>query len=403
MRVAIVGLNYSPEPTGIAPYTSGIARGLRRRGHEVRVITTYPHYPQWNVVEGYSGWRRHEVLNDIPVLRLKHYVPSQPFGLRRAVSELSFGLRAALARWGSPDVVLSPSPALLSAAVVQLRGRSAFGLQIQDLYSVGLNETGGSGGVGSGLKVLERHVARSATGVAVIHNRFKTRLVTDFGVSPDRISVIRNWMHIRPTSDIDTAAARRAHGWGHDFVVLHAGAMGEKQGLGNVVDAARVAEARGLPLRFVLLGDGGQRRKLEAGAVGVRSIQFVDPLPDREYLEALHAADVLLVNERPGVTEMAVPSKLTSYFSTGRPVLAATEASSTTADELTASNAGIRVEPGCPEALVEGVDALRAAPARSQTLGANGPLYCDRVLSETAALDAYDNWVRELAARHRSI
>ena len=149
------------------------------------------------------------------------------------------------------------------------------------------------------------------------------------------------------------------------------------------------------------MGDGGQRPALEAAARGVRAVQFVDPLPEQEYVAALHAADVLLVNERPGIAEMAVPSKLTSYFSTGLPLLAATGADGTTAAELTAAGAGVRVEPGDPEALLRAVLSLRADPARARALGANGPSYCARVLSEGAALDAYDAWVRELVVRHR--
>ena len=31
-RVLIIGLNYSPEHTGIAPYTAGMARALREEG-----------------------------------------------------------------------------------------------------------------------------------------------------------------------------------------------------------------------------------------------------------------------------------------------------------------------------------------------------------------------------------
>lgn len=402
LQVLVVAINYAPEPTGIGPYTTAMVRGLRLRGHGVRVLTAFPHYPAWRVGEGYSGLRRGEQLDGVPVARLRHYVPSRPTGVRRAASELSFGLHAVVGRWGHPDVVLSTSPALLSAALVQVRSRAAFGLQIQDLYSVGISEMGGSSAVRSALTAIERHVVRTATGVAVIHNRFKSRVVGDLGVSEDRVAVIRNWTHVRPHQDVDAAVARRAHGWGEDFVILHAGAMGEKQGLRNVIEAARVAGARGMPFRFVLLGDGSQRRALETAALGVRTVQFIDPLPDREYLEAMRAADVLLVNERPGVADMAVPSKLTSYFVAARPVVAATGASSTTAEEIAASGAGLRVEPGNPDALVRALESLRVDAARRASLARRGPVYCDKVLSETAALDAYDEWVRELAERHKA-
>ena len=55
LRVLVLGLNYAPEPTGIAPYTSGLAEGLAARGHQVRVLTGLPHYPQWRVADGYES------------------------------------------------------------------------------------------------------------------------------------------------------------------------------------------------------------------------------------------------------------------------------------------------------------------------------------------------------------
>lgn len=395
-----MGLNYAPEPSGIAPYSTRIAEGLQARGHDVRVITTYPHYPTWRVADGYSGRRHVERRGGVDVRRLKHYVPAQPDGVRRAVSEISFGLHAALHDWGQPDVVICPSPALLSSALVGLRTRAAFGLQVQDLYSAGVVETGGSPHVARVLGRVEGSLARRATGVAVIHDRFKDAVVRTLGVQPQRVRVIRNWTHLASPPDLDSDGARARLGWGDDHIVLHAGAMGRKQGLGNVIEAARLAEHRGLPVRFVLAGDGGQREQLEAASLGLKRIQFLDPLPDDDYVQALHAADTLLVNELPGLNEMAVPSKLTSYLKTGRPVLAATGATTTTAHELREAYAGPRVEPGDPEALLAGVEGLRADPVRASDWGANGPAYCNRVLSETTALESYDEWIHELVDRH---
>ena len=48
-KVLLVGINYAPEPTGIAPYTTGLAKALARYADEVRVLTGRPHYPHWTV------------------------------------------------------------------------------------------------------------------------------------------------------------------------------------------------------------------------------------------------------------------------------------------------------------------------------------------------------------------
>jgi len=407
LNVTIVGLNYAPEPTGIAPYTSRMAAGLQERGHDVRVLTTHPHYPDWKLPAD-APWSSIERHCEVPVRRVRHYVPSNPgSSVRRALSEVSFGMRAAATRWGSPDVVICPSPALLSTAVAMTRATArgpAFGVIVQDLYSAGVSEASGRGSAAvRALGAVESRVLRKADGVAVIHDRFKQRVVDSLAVDASRVSVIRNWTHLPRVPMFDEAEFRAQMGWGTDeIVVLHAGAMGEKQGLDVVVSAARVADERNLPVRFVLLGNGGQRAQLEGAALGCTKIDFRDPLPGDDYLKAMAAADVLLVNERPGVLEMAVPSKLTSYFSTGRPVLAATDARSITAAEVTAAGAGVVVEPGQPVAILEGALQLATDRGLAADLGARGPIYCETHLSEKTALDGYDEWVRTVYETHRN-
>jgi len=52
MKILLYGINYSPELTGIGKYSGEQARWLAGQGHEVRVVTAPPYYPQWQVGEG---------------------------------------------------------------------------------------------------------------------------------------------------------------------------------------------------------------------------------------------------------------------------------------------------------------------------------------------------------------
>ena len=181
------------------------------------------------------------------------------------------------------------------------------------------------------------------------------------------------------------------------MVILHAGNMGYKQGLENVVAAAELAGKTQRRARFVLLGDGNQRAALQARAVGVETLQFLPPLDEHDFPAALGAADVLLVNERPGVAQMSVPSKLTSYFSSGRPILAATDADGLTACELTASGAGICVPADRPDLLLSEALRLGRDQQLGERLGEAGRRYCDELLSQDSALDRYEKWIVDLA------
>lgn len=57
MKILVYGINYSPELTGIGKYTGEMVEWLVAQGHEVRVITAPPYYPQWQVGENYSARR----------------------------------------------------------------------------------------------------------------------------------------------------------------------------------------------------------------------------------------------------------------------------------------------------------------------------------------------------------
>jgi colanic acid biosynthesis glycosyl transferase WcaI len=406
MRIVIIGLNYLPEPTGIAPYTAGLASGLVEDGHEVRVITTYPHYPAWSIADGYRGSRIREVVDGVPLTRLRPYVVKNPTGIRRLMLEMHFGMKAALTPWGRSEAVVLVSPALFATAILQARARLTWGrpailIWVQDIYSLGVAETGALGAQGASvMSRVESFVMRSADRVVVIHERFKQVLVSALGVRSETIEVVRNWTHIRPSS-VDRDQYRAKFGWGSETIVLHAGNMGAKQALENVVEAARLADAVGAEVRFVLLGNGNQRDSLIDLARDVERLEIIDSLNDQDFQGAMAAADILLVNEKPGVTEMAVPSKLTSYFAAQRPVIAATDEGSITASEIAAARAGVRVNAGNPELLLEAVTALGTDAELSAELGRNGADFQSRVLSAENARARFGEIFATLSVNRR--
>lgn len=207
--------------------------------------------------------------------------------------------------------------------------------------------------------------------------------------------------HLAPAPEMSRRDARAALGWPTDVrLIVHTGNMGAKQGLENVVEAARLADRDGAPVKFVLVGDGGERARLEELAAGIERIQFVDPLDEVDYRRALAAADCLLVNELPGVATMAVPSKLTSYFAASRPVLAATDPTGITAGEVErAEIAGVAVPAGEPRVLLDTALDLVEDVDAAVVYGSAGRRYCQDALGAEAALDAFDRVIRDVAAR----
>ena len=403
ISVLIIGLHFAPEHAGNAPYTSGLAKGLSEIGYDVTVFTGHPHYPEWRVKQGFGQWILRGSYFSANVIRFKHFVPKVPKGISRLWYELTFGARVFFTFWNRHDVVIFVSPAMISSAMAMMRAkithrRSQKIVWVQDLYYRGLAETGEGGTVAKMvLTKVEKWLFSAASKVVLIHKRFADRVLEDFSLSGEGTVVIRNWAHVSETSAGANRPLREAFGWTDDEIVaLHTGNMGVKQGLENVINAAKVARDNQSKVRFVLVGDGGERPRLEALAQGIESIQFLPPVSAEIYADLLASADCLLVNELAGVSEMALPSKITSYLGSGRPIVAATSLDGITADEIRASGAGIVVAAGDPESLVAQIEELFADKSLSNSMGEKGVDYRRRELSEDSAVSKFDELIRNL-------
>ena len=388
-NILIVGINYRPETTGIAPYTSDLAEYLAASGHRVTVLTGFAHYPAWRVEPGERRMRAVEACNGVRVLRRRHYVPRAQSAIRRAVYEATFLVHGALSRPERPDVVFGVIPSLsggLLARFFAARARAPYGLIFQDLMAPAAIQSGIGGGtrVAGATASLERWATAKARTVAIASENFRSYL-DDIGVDERRIVELPNWSHLgAPTAD--RAATRERLGWPPDWsVVLHAGNMGLKQGLDQVVEVARRADTLESPVMFVLMGEGSQRAALEAKARRIKRLRFLPFQPEAEVPNVLDAADIFLVSERTTVIDMSLPSKLTSYFAAGRPIVAAVPPDGATAREVLRSGAGVIVPIGDADALNGVVARLREDPEWAGKLGAAGRRYSEAALDFASA------------------
>ncbi|MDT0379537.1 WcaI family glycosyltransferase [Streptomyces sp. DSM 42041] len=388
-RVLLVSTNYAPEQAGIGPYATQTAEHWAAEGAEVHVLAGMPHYPAWRTDPAYrSAWARTERRNGVRVHRRRHTVPPRQTAVRRALYEASILAHGALLppRTARPDVVVAQLPSLAGgvlAAHFARRYGVPFVPVVQDLMGAAAAQSGIRGGdrAAAVAAAVERHVLSGATLVGVIHESFVER-VAAAGVPRDRVRLVPNWSHVAAPR-ASRRETRRALGWPEDrTVVLHSGNMGLKQGLEVLVEAAREAPE----VLFVLMGDGNQRARLRACAAGLPNVEFRPPAEEDAFPDVLAAADVLAVTQRASVLDMSVPSKLTSYFAAGRPVVASVAAGGGTAEEVRRSGAGELVPPEDPAALLRAVRAVASDAEAAAAVGARGPAYVSARLSRAAGL-----------------
>jgi glycosyltransferase involved in cell wall biosynthesis len=109
------------------------------------------------------------------------------------------------------------------------------------------------------------------------------------------------------------------------LLVLYAGNMGIMHPLDEVLDAA--ALCGGLPVRFLLVGDGVRRESLldRVKEEEIPQVSFLPYQPESQFARIMAASDVSLVVLQPGLEGLAVPSKAYTSMGAGKPLIALME------------------------------------------------------------------------------
>jgi colanic acid biosynthesis glycosyl transferase WcaI len=222
---------------------------------------------------------------------------------------------------------------------------------------------------------------RYAQGAIVICDGFKEALERH-GFTSERIRIIRDSVDlevVRPLKDGN--GFRVAHGLvPDDFVVLYSGSMGLKQGLSNVVEAARMLQPEHPRARWLLVGEGELRPQLEKLIVNYRlesTVRLLPLQPEVEMSKMFAAADVLLLNQLSSMKDTVIPSKLLTYMAAGRPIIAAVNPNSQAALLLRTADGGLLVAPESPRDLAFAVSAVIKSGQELSEMGMRNRNYAE--------------------------
>jgi len=401
-KVLLVTTNFWPEPTGISVYTTDLAEVLNEAGHAVSVLTSLPHYPWWKIPSEYAHLIEGATdQNGMRIIRAKHLIPAKINALIRIrfESSLWWNLRrvSKKLKLGDFDLVVSCIPTVAAGIVgkrIAKKSGSPFGLIVQDLSGAGAKQSGLRGGalISKVAHAVEGSALKAADGLVVVSPAMRD-VVIGLGIEESRIDQILNYS-ARKINTLNREQARSKIGWAtDDFVVIHSGNMGAKQGLENVVNAARELEGNS-QIKIYLVGHGNQESNLKALCQGKKNISVMAAVSDEDYSALLSAADLLLVNERTTQMEMSLPSKLTSYLYSERPVLAAVPRGGATWKFL--ESVAELVEAGNPKVLALKIEELSANQNRLSELAKLGLEFAVKNLDPAVGRAKYLQWVEKL-------
>lgn len=402
MKFLVVGLNYSPEPTGTAVYTSELCQTLVARGHQVQVVCASPYYPQWQTYRGFRGtlWS-FRCEHGVSVCRCPIYVPAQVTGPKRILHYVSFFLTALVPTlWCAlrlrPNFVINVAPTLISAPAGLLAARLTGAMSLLHVQDFEVEAGFATGQMDAG-SLAARLAMRFGDAVIRAHDRATS-------ISPAMVSKLnqkrtpradafqlRNWADVDLVTPQDSSSYRSAWGITTPHVALYSGSIARKQGLEMLIETARLLEHRG-DVSFVICGNGPYRAELEFAAKNLSNIQFYDLQPKDRLGDLLSLATIHLLPQKRGAADLVLPSKLTNILASGRPVVAGAERGTGLADEI--EGCGCAVEPENAAEMAAAIIQLIDDPVQYAALASSARLRAEAAWSREPIITRFIEWLR---------
>lgn len=405
-KILIIGLNFHPEPTGIGKYSGELAAYLARQGHAVRVITTSPYYPHWQVQPGYHAGRyQKETWQEVEIQRCPLWVPRHPTGPTRLIHLATFALSslpalAAQLRW-KPAAVLCIAPTLMNApfvlAYARLSGAKAW-LHIQDFEldaALKLGLLPGGKWLAALAGSVERRLLNGFDLLSTISQRMLAHLHAK-GVPESKTCLFPNWVdtaQIYPLADENNPLRATLGLPSAKIIVLYAGNMGRKQGLETLLDAACQLQVH-THIQFLLCGDGAARPDLEQAAQDLPNVRFLPVQPTEKLNQLLNLADIQILTQKADAADLVMPSKLSGMLASGKAVIAT--ANHETEVGQVVSKVGILVPAEDPIALSKAILTLAQLPKERFKFGEKGRIYAVENWSMERILGRFERQLQEL-------
>jgi colanic acid biosynthesis glycosyl transferase WcaI len=335
-RILLIGYNFHPEPTGIGKYNGEMISWFVKQGYDCTVITSYPYYPFWKVQEPYYKnrlWYCTEESSDLEtngklkIFRCPQYVPVQPSGFKRVLLDLSFVISAffpllKLLTGKKFDFVITVAPAfqigLLGLLYKKIR-KAKLLYHIQDLQIEAARDLKmiKSKWVINTLFKVEQYIFKRADIISSISKGMVDKIAKK---ANKNVLLFPNWTDTTVFYPIeDKAQLKRDFGFDtSDRIILYSGSIGEKQGIDSILHVAN--ELKDLKnLKFVICGSGPYKQNLQSIAeqLDLQNVNFFPIQPHSKFNEFLNLADVHLVIQKAGASDLVMPSKITTILSVG--------------------------------------------------------------------------------------
>lgn len=235
---------------------------------------------------------------------------------------------------------------------------------------------------------IESFILKKADRISTISTGIREKVQTK---TNKKIYLFPNWTNTNHFFPIkNNIALKKAFGLkAHLPVILYSGAIGEKQGLENVLLVAERFKQEQKAAQFIICGTGPYKMELEekAAAIKLDNILFLPLQPEEKLNEFLNTADVHLIIQKAGVANFVMPSKLGNICAIGGLVAVTAEEGSALHNAVVKNNLGLVC---LPENVMELQKCIEKALAiNDNRLQANARNYAEKHLCVNKIMQQY--------------
>ena len=328
MKILIISQYFYPENLRV----NDLVFSLKKRGHDIEVLTGKPNYPKGDYFEGYSwdGPKEQEI-HGIKVHRANLILRKKGGGLRLFLNYFSFvffGVFKILKLKNNFDKVFIYAPSPITVGILGVIAAKKFKcksyLWVHDLWPESVRVAGGiKSGIILGLVNQMTKLIYRLTDLLLVQSPEFKNYILNQGVEESKI--IYYPYYAEDFYKVVEKEKSYLSLFPKGFNLLFAGNIGVAQSFDTVVNAFEKLKEHDINL--VVLGDGRDKSRIqdqiqEKGLTN--KFHFLGSFPPEQMPYYFTCADGLLITlKKADIFSYTIPGKLQSYLACGKPIIGA--------------------------------------------------------------------------------
>jgi glycosyltransferase involved in cell wall biosynthesis len=382
MKILVISQYFYPENFRI----NDLIFSLKKRGHQIEVLTGKPNYPKGDYFKGYS-WEgpNDEKIERIKVYRANLILRKKGGGLRLFLNYFSFvffGLFKILKLKGDFEKVFIYAPSPITVGILGIVAAKKFKcksyLWVHDLWPESVRVAGGiKNGFVLGLVNLMTKLIYKFTDLLLVQSPEFKNYILNQGVAESKI--IYYPYYAEDFYKVVEKDKKYLSQFQKGFNLLFAGNIGVAQSFDTIVNAFEKLKEHDINL--VVLGDGRDKSRIqeqinENGLT--KKFHFLGSFPPEQMPHYFSCADGLLITlKKADVFSYTIPGKLQSYLACGKPIIGALDGIGNKI--ISESNSGFACEAENHELLANNILKLyKLSKVETEKLSNNALTYFDK-------------------------